>query len=226
MGFSAVAVNGETYNESIHQSWSPVGIGGGVKSTALRHQVIITSPDMCLEHDGFRKLLSDPKFAAHISTFVIDEAHCISQWGDKFRPVYSELGTLRSFVPANIPFLVTSATLSPLVLAEVRKVMHIQSDNSYHVNLGTDRPNIAWFVRLMKGRKSDFKSLDFLVTPESSDDENIDLVQSMVFFDDINVAMGAMKWMRSRLPSHLWGQIAVYHSRRSKGSKKRILKEF
>ncbi|KIK06058.1 hypothetical protein K443DRAFT_130111 [Laccaria amethystina LaAM-08-1] len=152
MGFSAVAVNGETYNESIHK-----------EIETLQHQVIITSPEMCLEHDGFRKLLSDPKFAAHISTFIIDEAHCISQWGDKFQPVYSELGTLRSFVSENIPFLVTSATLPPLVLAEVWKTMHIQSDNSYHINLGTDRPNIAWFVRLMKGGKTDFESLDFLV---------------------------------------------------------------
>ena len=82
----------------------------------LWHQVIITSPNMCLEHDGFWKLLSDPKFATHISTFIIDEVHCISQWGDKFRPVYSELGTLHSFVPANIHFLVTLATLPPCTL--------------------------------------------------------------------------------------------------------------
>ncbi|KIK06057.1 hypothetical protein K443DRAFT_637223 [Laccaria amethystina LaAM-08-1] len=203
-----------------------VGSPGDTEIETLQHQVIITSPEMCLEHDGFRKLLSDPKFAAHISTFIIDEAHCISQWGDKFRPVYSELGTLRSFVSENIPFLVTSATLPPLVLAEVWKTMHIQSDNSYHINLGTDRPNIAWFVWLMKGGKTDFESLDFLVASGYSGDKDVDLIQSMVFFDDINVAMGAMRWMRSRLPLHLRGQIAVYHSRRSKRSKRRILTEF
>ncbi|EDR03485.1 uncharacterized protein LACBIDRAFT_307223 [Laccaria bicolor S238N-H82] len=170
MGFSAVAVNGKTYNESIHK-----------EIETLQHQVIVTSPDMCLEHNGFQKLLSDPKFAAHISTFIIDKAHCISQWGDKFRLVYSELGTLHSFVSANIPFLVTLATLPPLVLAEVWKIMHIQSDNSYHINLGTDRPNITWFVQLMKGGKTNFESLDFLVPSGGSGDDNIDLIQSMVF---------------------------------------------
>ena len=111
------------------------------------HHVIITSPELCLEHDRFRQLLNSSKFAEKIGAIIIDEAHCISQWGDKFRPLYAELGTLRAFVPHKVPFLITSATLPPLVLAQVRTTVHMQVETSYHVNLGMDRPNIAWFVR-------------------------------------------------------------------------------
>jgi hypothetical protein len=50
----------------------------------------------------------------------------------------------------------------------------------------------------MNGAKKDFESLAFLI-PDATDDELTELVQTMVFFDDINVALEAMKWIRSRL---------------------------
>jgi superfamily II DNA helicase RecQ len=98
---------------------------------------------MCLKHPCFCKLLSSPKIAERTCSFVIDEAHCVSQWGDNFWTEYSELGTLRAFVPSHVPFLATSATLPHPVLGEVRSVTHIQPADSYYINLGNDRPNIA-----------------------------------------------------------------------------------
>ncbi|KAJ3824428.1 hypothetical protein F5880DRAFT_1645298 [Lentinula raphanica] len=48
----------------------------------MRYRIIIvTSPDIALEHDPFHSLLS----------VILDEAHCISQWGDKFCPIYQRL---------------------------------------------------------------------------------------------------------------------------------------
>lgn len=232
MGLSAIAVNGDTYNHKIHKVWLHFAYGLSLKDLIahkeieqLKHRVIITSPDMCLEHDQFRQLLNSTKFAEKIGAIIIDEAHCISQWGDKFRPLYAQLGTLRAFVPLKVPFLITSATLPPLVLAQVRTTVHMQSETSYHVNLGTDRPNIAWFVRRMTGGKSNLEALAFLI-PHATDEEILELVQTMVFFDDINVALEALKWIRKRLPPHLRDQVAVFHSRRSKRAKRQILKEF
>ncbi|EGO02889.1 hypothetical protein SERLA73DRAFT_47455 [Serpula lacrymans var. lacrymans S7.3] len=46
---------------------------------------------MCLLHDQFCQLISTPYFAAHLAAVIIDEAHCISQWGDKFREEPYEL---------------------------------------------------------------------------------------------------------------------------------------
>ncbi|KAK6969037.1 P-loop containing nucleoside triphosphate hydrolase protein [Favolaschia claudopus] len=215
MGLNAVAVNGDTYTSEIHK-----------EIEEFKHQVIITSPDMCLKHDKFRQLISTPAFAKKIAAFVIDEAHCISQWGEDFRPEYSKLGTLRAFVPLHVPFLFASATLPPLVLEEVRKSLHIFPESSYHVNLGTDRPNIAWFVQHMKGAKSDLDALNFLVDAQGSEDAIIELIQSMVFFDDINLAMDALEHLRDLLPRHMRGAIALYHSRRSKRSKHIIMEKF
>lgn len=214
MGLSAVAINGDTYNNEIHKELEK-----------LLHCVVITSPELCLEHDRFRQLLNSSKFAEKIGAIIIDEAHCISQWGDKFRALYAELGTLRAFVPHKVPFFITSATLPPLVLAQVHATVHMQAETSYHVNLGMDRPNIAWFIRRMAGAKKDFESLAFLI-PHATDNGLAELVQTMVFFDDINVALEALKWIRNQLPPHLRGQVAVYNSRRSKCTKDRVLQDY
>ncbi|KAJ6611662.1 hypothetical protein B0H10DRAFT_2165771 [Mycena sp. CBHHK59/15] len=168
MGLSAVAINGETYSAEIHK-----------EIQEFKYRVIITSPDMCLKHDKFRQLLSTPAFAQRIAAFVIDEAHCISQWGDSFRAEYADLGTLRAFVPLEVPFLVASATLPPTVLAEVRKSVHMNTETSYHVNLGTDRPNIAWFVQYTKAAKTDLEALEFLVPSHDSEDAVVELTQTM-----------------------------------------------
>ena len=81
--------------------------------------MVFTSPEMCLEHPQFSKLLRSGDFTQKVCTIVIDEAHCVSQWGESFRKKYSELGKLQSYVPDLVPFLVTSATLPPIVLDEV-----------------------------------------------------------------------------------------------------------
>ncbi|KIJ62765.1 hypothetical protein HYDPIDRAFT_113857 [Hydnomerulius pinastri MD-312] len=143
---------------------------------------------MCLLHDGFRKLLSDGKLSSKLAAVVIDEAHCISQWGNKFRPEYAKLGTLRALMPTKVPFLVTSATLPPLVLADVQTKVHIQTSTSYHVDVGTDQPNISWEVRIMKAAKSDLESLRFML-PRSCGGEGKDneLTPTLVFSEDINV---------------------------------------
>jgi len=75
---------------------------------AGKFQVLLTSPEMCLRHPGFRKL-------------------CISQWGGDFRTAYAELEKLRAFVPVGIPIHAVSATLPPAVLAEVNSALTLQS---------------------------------------------------------------------------------------------------
>ncbi|KAH7910136.1 P-loop containing nucleoside triphosphate hydrolase protein [Hygrophoropsis aurantiaca] len=216
MKIAAVAVNGETYSTTLHKELEQ-----------NKFQAIITSPEMCLQHDKFRQLLSNPRFAARIAAIVIDEAHCISQWGDHFRDLYNQLGTLRAFVPHHVPFLVTSATLPPLVLAHVQAVTHILPSQSYHVNLGTDRPNISWEVRYMKNGKSDLESLSFLLPKNSGGEAEGDTYdQSLVFFDDINVSMSALRWLRDHSPKTIQHQISVYHSRRTPTAKRIVLKLF
>ncbi|KAF8214785.1 hypothetical protein K438DRAFT_2138306, partial [Mycena galopus ATCC 62051] len=169
-------------------------------------------PRCALKHNKFRQLLNTPAFSKKIAAFVIDEVHCIAQcYSNKFRVEleYADLGTLHSFVPSKVSFVAVSATIPPLVLAQIRKTLHISPDTSYHVNLGMDRPNIAWFVQPMKGAKGDLEALDFIFPPHDSEDSWVDPKQTMVFFDDINLAMDALEHARDRLPRRCRGMVAL-----------------
>ena len=180
---------------------------------------------MCLEHTEFRQLLNSSAFAKQILALVVDEAHCIVQWGDSFRKDYALLGTLRAFVPAKVPILATSATLPPVVLAQVQKILHMDSQSTFYVNQGTDRPNITWFVRRMKAAKSDLQSLSFLL-PLDENGVLRPLKQTLVFFDNIRVSLDALKWFHEQLPVSMQDFVATYNSQRSTNSKCIILKDF
>lgn len=183
---------------------------------------------MCLKHSAFRKLLSSAKFSLAICSIIVDEAHCITQWGPQFRPEYADLGDIRAFAP-HAPVLITSATLTPSSLDHARKIMQVDPLSSYHAMLGVDRPNIAWSVHHMANSK-DFKSLQFLISPPgsmaSSSNTTRNLTPTMVFFDNISMAMSSMVYLRTLLPQTQKEEIAVYHSRQTSHAKKIIMNLF
>ncbi|KAF6765871.1 P-loop containing nucleoside triphosphate hydrolase protein [Ephemerocybe angulata] len=102
MGISATAVNGDNWNKALHQ-----------KLEDGQYRALITSTEMCLKHEAFRSLLAASAFSKSLAMVVVDEAHCISQWGREFRKDYAELAKLQFFILTTIPFLATSTTLPP-----------------------------------------------------------------------------------------------------------------
>ena len=78
-----------------------------------------------------------------VSLFVIDEAHCVSQWGHDFRPAYL---ALREAVKAlgRPPVLALTATATPEVLQDICRQLEL--DAPQVVNTGIDRPNLFFEV--------------------------------------------------------------------------------
>jgi len=116
---------------------------------ARQYQIIFTSPEMAISNPRFKDLLCSAKYSTCLIGIVIDEAHCIVQWGGDFRPTYGMLDKLRSFIPRHIPLYVTSATMTPNVLSEVCRQLHINPSDCFYLNLGNDRENIYHEVRLI-----------------------------------------------------------------------------
>jgi len=100
---------------------------------------IIANPEV-LKTAPVRRMLKK----AQIAHVVIDEAHCVSQWGESFRPAYLELGEILADLQA--PLLTAfTATASPQVLEKIRH--YIFCDGAAHLVMGNpDRPNISYRI--------------------------------------------------------------------------------
>jgi len=79
--------------------------------------VLLVSPER-LNNPDFRDDVL-PRLAATTGLLVVDEAHCISDWGHDFRPDYRRLRTLLAGLPAGIPVLATTATANARVSDDV-----------------------------------------------------------------------------------------------------------
>src|SRR5215218_4221125 len=88
--------------------------------------------------------------ATEPSLFVVDEAHCVSEWGHDFRPDYLRLGGVREAL-GSPPLLALTATASPPVRTEI--VERLRMDDPALVVRGFDRPNIHLAVETFHDEK-------------------------------------------------------------------------
>ncbi|MCI4012470.1 RecQ family ATP-dependent DNA helicase [Brevibacterium sp. ZH18] len=79
--------------------------------------VLLVSPER-LNNPQFRDEVL-PQLLAFLGLIVVDEAHCISDWGHDFRPDYRRIGHILSELPGNTPVLATTATANSRVVADV-----------------------------------------------------------------------------------------------------------
>src|SRR4051812_16221329 len=75
-----------------------------------------------------------PLFAARVGLLVVDEAHCISDWGHDFRPDYRRLADMLAALPAGVAVLGTTATANDRVVADVAEQVGV--DRTYRGPLG------------------------------------------------------------------------------------------
>ena len=79
----------------------------------------------------------------NVSFIVVDEAHCISQWGYDFRPDYLHIGELREIVDA--PVIALTATATPKVAEDIMDRLGFEEKNL--IKSGFERPNLSYIVR-------------------------------------------------------------------------------
>ena len=79
----------------------------------------------------------------NVSYIVVDEAHCISQWGYDFRPDYLNIGSLRELVDA--PVIALTATATPQVADDI--MVRLKFPEKCLIKSGFERPNLSYIVR-------------------------------------------------------------------------------
>ncbi len=113
-GIRAVTINSSNMTE-----WDEVHAA----IAAGEVDVLLCSPER-LNNPGFRDEVL-PRLAADAGLVVIDEAHCISDWGHDFRPDYRRIRTLLADLPPGIPVLATTATANERVTADVAEQLGV-----------------------------------------------------------------------------------------------------
>ncbi|MCW2666075.1 MAG: recombinase RecQ, partial [Frankiales bacterium] len=126
-----------TVNSANVQEWR--GVYADVEAGAV--DVLLVSPER-LNNPGFRDEVL-PRLAEAAGLLVVDEAHCISDWGHDFRPDYRRLRTLLTELPPGTPVLATTATANARVVADVAEQLTAGSGDATLVLRGAlDRESL------------------------------------------------------------------------------------
>ncbi|GGV04494.1 ATP-dependent DNA helicase RecQ [Streptomyces litmocidini] len=106
-------IRARTINSSNTEEWETVQ----EEVASGEVDVLLVSPER-LNNPDFRDQVL-PRLAAATGLLVVDEAHCISDWGHDFRPDYRRLRTMLADLPSGVPVLATTATANARVTADV-----------------------------------------------------------------------------------------------------------
>ncbi|GAB7190781.1 DEAD/DEAH box helicase [Kineococcus sp. NUM-3379] len=117
-------VRAVTVNSTNTEEWDEVF--AGVRAGQV--DVLLVSPER-LNNPGFRDAVL-PQLAAATGLLVVDEAHCVSDWGHDFRPDYRRIRTLLADLPEGIPVLATTATANARVTADVAEQLSVSGERT------------------------------------------------------------------------------------------------
>jgi ATP-dependent DNA helicase RecQ len=132
----ALGIRAAQVNSSLNREEEQAALDGILATT---HEIVFCTPER----------LSQPEFLAvlkqvRIALVVIDEAHCISQWGHDFRPAYLEMAAAIDAL-GKPPVLALTATATDDVVADIGK--QLGRPRMHVVNTGIYRPNLHYRVQ-------------------------------------------------------------------------------
>jgi len=125
------------------------------------HDIVLVTPERLQNPDNVAALTEHP-----VSLFVVDEAHCISQWGHDFRPAYAQLRHVIEQLGAP-PVLALTATAPPDLLQEIRDKLGI--DTARVIQTGIERENLTLEVmRTVNREEKEARALEIIETTPGS----------------------------------------------------------
>ena len=135
------------------------GIKAAAVYSGMSRDEIITTLENCIFGDYKFLYVSPERLSSDIflvklqsmsvCLLVVDESHCISQWGYDFRPSYLKIADIRS-VLEDVPVLALTATATKEVVEDIQEKLHFQEKNVFRT--GFSRSNLSYVVRASENK--------------------------------------------------------------------------
>ncbi|OJZ79681.1 hypothetical protein ASPFODRAFT_54801, partial [Aspergillus luchuensis CBS 106.47] len=114
-------------------------------------ELLYITPEMINNSPRLLQILEQLHRSRKLARLVVDEAHCVSQWGHDFRPDYKALGSLRARFPG-VPLIALTATATENVKVDITHNLKMEGCEIFTQSF--NRPNLTYEVRSkVKGRK-------------------------------------------------------------------------
>lgn len=145
LNIRAVTLNSDTPSQEKNEIWSALK-----EEHPENHiQLLYVTPEMINKSPPMNAALTRLHKKEKLARIVIDEAHCVSQWGHDFRPDYVALGRLRIDFP-RVPLMALTATATANVKDDVMTNLGMNGCPVFAQSF--NRPNLHYEVRLKRGK--------------------------------------------------------------------------
>jgi bloom syndrome protein len=140
LGIQAVAFNGECTKEYKRQVLSAFH----ERNPEHFIELLYVTPEMVSKNNVFNNAMQTLYQKKKFARMVIDEAHCVSQWGHDFRPDYKALGEVRQRFP-DVPVMALTATATQNVIVDIKHNLNMKNCQVFSQSF--NRPNLYYEVR-------------------------------------------------------------------------------
>uniref|UniRef100_A0A0N4ZH68 ATP-dependent DNA helicase n=1 Tax=Parastrongyloides trichosuri TaxID=131310 RepID=A0A0N4ZH68_PARTI len=140
------------------------------------YHIVYTTPESSI-NEFFRKMIQDLNRRDLLNYFIVDEAHCVSQWGHDFRPKYLLLSELRGLCP-DVPWMALTATANPDMERDIMKQLKFGSKykifktSPYRANIYYDVVFSEYLIQKEKKKK--------MIECNDNEKDHVSLVEDMV----------------------------------------------